>query len=149
MKVLKRIWTQKKKNLDPKDVKSKASKDWKMMDEEKRREYTEKKKDNDTWLKRARQTRKITPLSIFVQMTVDAAKAKNKEVPTLKEIAPAWKKLSSSEKEKYKKYAEYENKDREKLREIYELVNGVKPKKPAGAFRVFLQEKKEKHYGIN
>ena len=132
------------KNLDPKEVKSKASKDWKLMDEEKRREYTDKKEENDTWFKRAKQTRKVTPLSIFVQKTVEAAKAKNKEVPTLKEIAPAWNKLSSSEKEKYKKYAEDENKDREKLREIYELVNGVKPKKPAGAFRVFLQENARK-----
>ena len=132
------------KNLDPKDVKSKASKDWKMMDEETRREYTEKKKDNDNWLKKIGQTRKITPLSLFVQKTVDAAKAKNKEIPTLKEIAPAWKRLSSAEKDKYKKYAEDENKDREKLREIYELVNGVKPKRPAGAFRVFLQENARK-----
>jgi len=132
------------KNLDPKDVKSKASKDWKMMDEDKRREYTEKKQENDTWFKRAKQTRKVTALSMFVQKTIEAAKAKNKEVPTLKEIAPAWRKLSSAEKKKYEDYAEFENKDREKLREIYELVNGVKPKKPAGAFRVFLQENARK-----
>ena len=132
------------KNLDPKDVKSKASKDWKMMDEDKKREYTEKKQENDNWFKKAKQTRKVTALSMFVQKTVEAYKKKNKEVPTIKEIAPAWKKLSSSEKDNYRKYAEDENRDREKLREIYELVNGVKPKKPAGAFRVFLQENARK-----
>ena len=132
------------KNLDPKDVKSKASKDWRMMDVDQRREYTEKKKDNDNLFKTIKQTRKVTPLSIFVQMTVEAAKKKNKEIPTLKEIAPVWKKLSSAEKDKYKRYSDFENKDREKLREIYELVNGVKPKKPAGAFRVFLQENANK-----
>ena len=132
------------KNLDPKDVKSKASKDWKMMDEDKRREYTEKKKDNDTWFKKASQTRKVTPLSMFVQKTIEVAKAKNKELPTIKEIAPAWRKLSSAEKKKYEDYADFENKERQDLREIYELVNGVKPKKPAGAFRVFLQENAKK-----
>ncbi len=132
------------KNLDPKEVKAKASKDWKMMDEDKRREYIDKKTENDTWFKKAKQTRKVTPLSIFVQKTIQAAKDKNKEVPTIKEIAPAWNKLSAAEKEKYKTYAEDENRDREKLREIYELVNGVKPKRPAGAFRVFLQENAKK-----
>jgi hypothetical protein len=132
------------KNLDPKDVKSKASKDWKMMDEEKRKEYTDKKAENDKWFKKVSQNRKVTALSMFVQNTVDVAKAKNKEIPTIKEIAPAWKKLSSAEKEKYKTYADFENRNREKLREVYELVNGVKPKKPAGAFRVFLQENARK-----
>ena len=53
--------------------------------------------------------------------------------------------MPNSEKEKYKKYAEEINEERERLYDIYELVNGIKPKKPAGAFRVFLQEKaKEK-----
>ncbi len=132
------------KNLDPKDVKAKASKDWKMMSEDERREYTEKKKENDNWLKMAKQTRKVTPLSMFVRKTIETAKKKNKELPTIKEIAPAWNKLSTPEKNKYKTYAEDENRDRENLREIYELVNGVKPKKPAGAFRVFLQENAKK-----
>ena len=133
------------KNLDPKEVKAKASKDWRMMSQEEREEYQQRKKDNDDWFEKAKHTKRVNPLSIFVQRTIQSAKAKNKEPPKLAEIGPAWKKLPNSEKEKYKKYAEEINEERERLYDIYELVNGIKPKKPAGAFRVFLQEKaKEK-----
>ena len=133
------------KDLDPKKVKAKASKDWRMMSEEDRNTYKDRKKDNDDWFEKAKTTRKVTALSIFVQNTIKTAKEKNKEVPTLADIAPLWKKMSKSEKQKYIDYANDINEEREKLQDIYELVSGVKPKKPAGAFRVFLQEKaKEK-----
>ena len=133
------------KNLEPKEVKTQASKDWRMMPEEEREVYQQRKKDNDDWFEKAKHTKKVNPLSIFVQRTIQSAKAKNKEPPKLAEIGPAWKKLPNSEKEKYKKYAEEINEERERLYDIYELVNGIKPKRPAGAFRVFLQEKaKEK-----
>ena len=130
---------------ETKEVKAKASRDWRMMSEEDRQVYNEKKKDNDDWFEKAKNTRKVTALSIFVQNTIQSAKDKKKDIPKLGEIAPLWKKLAPNEKAKYKKYADTINEERERLQDIYELVNGVKPKKPAGAFRVFLQEKaKEK-----
>lgn len=33
------------------------------------------------------------------------------------------------------------NKEREQLTDIYELVHGIKPKQPVGAYRMFIQEK--------
>ena len=129
------------KNKDPKEVKSKASHDWRMMSDDERQVYMDKKKDNDDWFEKAKNTRKVTALSLFVRNTIQAAKDKKKDIPQLKEIAPLWKKLSSSEKKKYKDYADDINKEREQLQDVYELVHGIKPKKPAGAFRVFLQEK--------
>ena len=133
------------KDIDPKEVQAKASRDWRMMSEEDRQIYNERKKDNDDWFEKAKNTRKVTALSIFVQTSIQNAKNKNQEPPKLGDIAPLWKKLSSADKAKYKKYADAINEERERLQDIYELVNGVKPKKPAGAFRVFLQEKaKEK-----
>ena len=59
----------------------------------------------------------------------------------MKEISPAWKKLSKNEKKSFEKYAQEINEEKEKLRDIYDIVHGIKPKKPAGAFRIFLQEK--------
>ena len=132
------------KDLDPKDVKSKASKDWRMMSNEERSVYQDKKKVNDEWFEKARHTRKVTALSIFVQKTIETAKEKKEDIPTLGDIAPLWKKMPSSQKEKYKKYADDINREREYLQNIYELVNGIKPKRPAGAFRVFLQETAKK-----
>ena len=133
------------KNLDPKEVKTQASKDWRMMDEKKRQVYLDRKKENDDWFEKAKNVRKVNALSIFVQNAIETAKEKHKEIPRLQDISPAWKKLSKSEKEKYQKYADDINEERERLQDIYELVKGIKPKRPAGAFRVFLQEKaKEK-----
>ena len=133
------------KNLDPKEVKKQASEDWRKMDQDERKVYIDRKKENDDWYEKAKNTRKVTALSIFVQNEIQTAKDKHKEIPKLADIAPSWKKLSKSEKEKYKKYADAINEERERLQDLYELVNGVKPKRPAGAFRVFLQEKaKEK-----
>ena len=133
------------KNLDPKDVKKKASDEWRRMSIEDKSEYLDKKKDNDDWFERAKKIRKVTPLTMFVQKAVKAAREQKKDVPKLADLAATWKSLKSSDKEKYIRYAEEINEDRERLQDIYELVNGIKPKRPAGAFRVFLQEKaKEK-----
>ena len=102
-------------------------------------------KKNDDWFDKAKHTRKVTALSMFIQRTVEEAKNRRKEIPKLADIAPAWKKLPASEKQRYKDYADEINEERDQLNDIYELVNGIKPKRPAGAFRCFLQEKaKEK-----
>ena len=53
--------------------------------------------------------------------------------------------LKPSEKRKYRIYADEINEEREKIRDIYELIYGIKPRKPYGAYKVFIQEKlKEK-----
>ena len=88
------------KDLDPKKVKAKASRDWRMMSEKDRNVYKERKKENDDWFEKAKNTRRVTALSIFVQNTIRTAKDKDEDVPTLADIAPLWKKMSSSEKKK-------------------------------------------------
>ena len=128
-------------NLDPKDVRKDAGNAWAKMSEEEKKVYIDKKKENDNWFLKAEKIRKITPIALFIQKKIQEAKEKHKEPPALKEIAPAWKKLSKNEKKSFEKYAQELNEEKEKLRDIYDIVHGVKPKKPAGAFRIFLQEK--------
>ena len=66
-------------------------------------------------------------------------------MPNLEEIKYSWSILPTSMKSKFKKYAESINEEREKLNDIYELINGMKPKLPKGPFKIFMQEKlKEK-----
>ena len=133
------------KNEDPKDVKKKASDDWRKMDIEDKEKYLDQKKENDTWFEKARKTKKVTPLTMFVQKALEAAREKGQEAPKLADLADTWKRLKSSDKDTYKKYADELNSDRERTQHLYELVHGIKPKRPARAFRVFLQEKaKEK-----
>jgi len=127
--------------LDPKDVRKDAGSAWAKMTEEEKKVYADKKKENDNWFLKAEKIRKINPIALFIQKKIQEAKDKHKEPPTLKEIAPAWKKLSKNEKKSFEKYAQELNEEKEKLRDIYDIVHGIKPKKPAGAFRIFLQEK--------
>ena len=129
------------KNEDPTIVKKKASEDWRQMSLDDKAEYMDKKKENDKWFDKAQKTRKVTPLTMFVQKALDAAREKNQEFPKLAELAKAWKSLKPGEKKTYIDYANTINEERERLQNVYELVHGIKPKRPAGAFRVFLQEK--------
>ena len=128
-------------NLDPKDIKKSASTEWAEMSEEQKGVYKDKKKENDNWFEKAKKIRKITPIALFIQKKYDEAKEKKQEPPKLKDIAPSWKKLSKKEKETYEKYAQELNEEKEQLQDLYEITHGVKPKRPAGAFRIFLQEK--------
>ena len=127
--------------LDPKEVRKEAGNSWAKMSDEEKKVYVEKKKENDNWFLKAEKIRKITPIALFIQRKIQEAKEKHKEPPALKEIAPAWKKLSKNEKKSYEKYAQEMNEEKEKLKDIYDIVHGIKPKKPTGAFRIFLQEK--------
>ena len=126
---------------DPKEVKKEATSSWARMSENEKKVYLDKKKENDNWFEKAEKIKKVTPIALFIQKKIEEAKEKHKEPPSLKEIAPAWKKLSKNDKKSYEKYAQELNEEKEKLQDIYEIVHGVKPKKPAGAFRIFLQEK--------
>ena len=128
-------------NLDPKEVKKSAAEEWEKMTKEQKKVYKDKKKENDDWFEKAKSIRKITPIALFIQKKFDEAKKSKQEPLQLKDIAPAWKKLSKKEKKTYEKYAQELNEEKEQLQDLYEITNGIKPKKPKGAYRIFLQEK--------
>ena len=129
------------KGQDPKDVKKEASSTWAKMSVEEKKIYDDKKKDNDNWFLKAQKIKKVTPISLFIQNEIEEAKKQHKELPQLKDIAPKWKQLPKNKKISYEKYAQELNEEKEQLQDIFEIINGVKPKRPKGAFRIFLQEK--------
>ena len=61
---------------------------------------------------------------------------------SFKEAGANWKagKVPQKQIEKYEKYAEEENRKKERLVHLWEISNGVKPKKPLGAFKLFLRD---------
>ena len=128
--------------LDPKEVRKDAGNSWVKMTEEEKQVYINKKKENDNWFLKAEKISKVNPIALFIQRKIQEAKDQHKEPPTLKEIAPAWKKLSKAEKKSYEKYAQEINEEKEKLKDIYDIVHGIKPKKPTGPFQQVLKEKK-------
>ena len=129
------------KGFDPKEVKKDAASEWSKMSNEQKQVYKDKKKETDDWFQKAQKIRKITPIALFIQKSIDDAKKNHKDPPKLKDIAPSWKKLSKNEKKTFEKYAQDLNEEKEKLQDIYDITHGIKPKKPNGAYRIFLQEK--------
>ena len=129
------------KKHDPKEVKKEAASEWAKMSNEEKQLYKDKKKENDNWFQKAQKIKKITPIALFIQKQIEEAKKNGKEPPQLKEIAPAWRQLSKEEKKTFEKYAQELNEEKEQLQDIYEITHGIKPKRPKGAYRIFLQEK--------
>ena len=131
-----------KNNYDPKEVKKLAYEDWKKMDNKEKEIYFEKKDENDNIFEKAKNLKKINGMGLFIQEVFQKAINKNLEqMPSLQEIIETWKSSPSAIKQKFEKYAKELNEERQKLTDIYELVNGIKPKLPAGAFKIFVQEK--------
>jgi hypothetical protein len=90
------------KNLDPKEVKKQASEDWRKMGQDERKVYIDRKKENDDWYEKAKNTRKVTALSIFVQNEIQTAKDKHKEIPKLADIAHLGKNYLNQKKKNIK-----------------------------------------------
>jgi len=129
------------KGYDPKHVKKEASLEWIKIPFEEKKFYDDKKKDNDNWFLKTQKLRIINHISLFIQKEIEEAKKQHKELPKLKEIIIKWKQLPKSKKLLYEKYAEVLNEEKEQFQNIYEIIYGIKRKRPKGAFRIFLQEK--------
>ena len=85
--------------------------------------------------------KKITPLTLFIHKKFQEAKKKGQELPSLKDVSVSWKNMSKNKKEIFKDYVNQINEEAEMLKDLSDIIKGVKPKKPAGAFLMFLQEK--------
>lgn len=128
-------------NLDPKEVEKNALIQWREMPINEKRIYKEKKKSNDIWFLEAKKITKINPISLFTKIKFEKARKMHNKLPTVEEIILSWKELSDEKKKIYKKYAQKINDKKEKLQDLYDIIHGVKPKKPSGALICFLKEK--------
>ncbi len=111
------------------------------MKKDDKKVYLNMKREKDNWFFRGQKVRKVTALSMFVQKQITDAKHKHKPTPQIKELVPAWHDPDEEEKEKYQQYADEINEERRSLQDLFDFTHGFKPKRPAGVYRVFLQEK--------
>jgi hypothetical protein len=127
-------------NKTIREIKESARKDWAVLPIEKKKIYVEMKKENDQWFEKCKKIGKVTGMMVFIQKTFDKAKKESQIRPNIKDIASVWKGLNENEKQKFQEYAEEINKEKQKLKDLYELTRGIKPRKPCGAYKIFLQE---------
>ena len=129
------------KDEDPKEVKKIASEDWDKMSNEEKLQWKRKKEENDDWWEHAKKSRHINAYAVFVQKKIEEANEKGEETPNFKKCAKLWNQLNDKQKKKYEDAAEEMNEERKRMRELFEIANGIQPKKPAGAYKIFLSEK--------
>ena len=130
-----------KNEQEPEDIKKIARKDWSEMSKEEKLKWQNEKDNIDNWWERAKNSKNISSYCVFIQKKIEDAKEKNEEMLNFDTCAKIWKKMSKNKKKIYEAYAEEMNRERKTMREIYEIINGIQPNKPAGAFKIFLSEK--------
>ena len=133
------------KHLNPNKVKIDAKNIWAKMKKEEKEKYTELKKKNDNIFLEAEKINKLNAVALFIKKRINEEKDKYNEPPSVQELSKEWKNLSRNEKNNYKKYAREINTEKKKLRNIYDIIHGIRPKKPKGAFLIFLKEKAKKN----
>ena len=124
---------------DPKEIQKEASEEWKHMSIEEKRSWNNLKKENDSWWEKVKHYHTVNSFAVFVEKSIAKAKEDDKKI-SFKDISKLWKGLSFEKKKKYEELANIINKERKRIREIYEMVNGIKPKRPMGAYKIFLSE---------
>jgi hypothetical protein len=127
---------------DPKEAKKEAAAKWNDMSADDKREWNLKKKDHEAMMDKLKETANMYTVSaymIFCRDQMAAAREKDSTM-TLKECGEKWKKTKQSIRDQYAQFAEEENEERQKNRDLYELAYGVKPKRPQGAYNMFLME---------
>lgn len=125
---------------DPIQARKEAREKWKSISEKEKKIYEDKKEKHmelyDS-LKKARG--RISGYILFVKDQLMQAKDKELRM-TIVDCAELWKKEKPAIKEKYMIYADEIREERERMRDLYEITFGIKPKRPLGAYKFFMME---------
>ena len=129
------------KGEDPKKLKKQSKQIWKNMPIYEKEKFYKQKKNNDTLITLILKYKQINPIIIFSYIELENSKKSNILMPELVDILKKWNNLPSNKKKIYESYTNELIFIRFKLLNIFYIINGVKPKIPAGALRLFLQIK--------
>lgn len=129
--------------IQQKDVKEemkKAREDWDNMGKAEKAKWNRAKKENDFLWAHAEKNGPINSYSLFVKEKIRGIQ-EGKKVPNFKEVAEMWKTTSDAEKLEYQEKAREFNEGYRRAKEMINIAHGIKPKRPMGAFKIFLMEK--------
>lgn len=127
---------------DTKEAQKEAAAKWSEMSLEQRKEWNTKKKEHDAMMDKLKETANMYTVSAYMVFCRDQMAAAREKGTTadLKACGEKWQKTKQSVRDQYSQFAEEENEERQKNRDLYEIAYGVKPKKPQGAYNLFLSE---------
>ena len=124
-----------------KEIKKKAYENWKKMSEEEKLKYNNKIINPENWIEKIKTIKYIKSYVIFIYKSISDSKEKKEEIPDFKFLKNKWEKMDKNERKKYEDYANEIISERKKIKNLFEKKNVIKPKKPIGAYRIFLSEK--------
>jgi hypothetical protein len=125
---------------DPREARKEAREKWKLISEKEKNIYEEKKEKHMELYDSLKQARgRISGYILFIKDQLMQAKEKEIRM-TIVDCAELWKKAKPSIKEKYMIYADEIREERERMRDLYEITFGIKPKRPLGAYKFFMME---------
>jgi hypothetical protein len=125
---------------DPKEARKEAREKWKEMSDDQKTKYEEKKEKHKELYDALRSAKgRVSGYTLFVKDELMAARENNQRM-TLIDCAEKWKKTKESIKEKYQQYADEVREDRERMRDLYEITFGIKPRRPIGSYKFFMME---------
>ena len=132
------------KNIQPKDIKKEAREIWNKMDIKEKILYRTAKRENDNFYDEIMNHKYISPFFIFMNNELNLYRKNKKKKPSLKQLIDTWNKLPKSETEKYIAFSKEIKDDQNNMQNLYDIIRGIKPKIPAGAYRTFLEDKASK-----
>ena len=123
---------------DPAKIRKKAKVDWSNMNKNDKEIFSSRREKAINWHQKAKNLKKITGISLYIQKKFAEAKEKKEPYPNITSLSQKWKNLDSNLKIIFEKEANILALENERLLDIYYLCRGIKNKKPIGAFRLFM-----------
>lgn len=113
-----------------------AKESWEGLSDNEKDEWRNKFKEDQEITKELRYHKpgKVSAYMCFVQHQTNFL-----GIP-IKEAKEKWTKLTKQSRENYEMQAYEQNKEKERLRDLYEIAAGEKPKQPMGAFSIYLSQ---------
>ena len=126
------------KDVQPSEARKQAKGAWEKLKDSDRKKFEEEYEKNQALMKELHEFNpgRLSAYNLYVRDQC------HNHGMSFKEAGANWKagKVPQKQVEKYEKYAEEENRKKERLVHLWEISNGVKPKKPLGAFKLFLRD---------
>ena len=125
---------------NPKEARKEARENWKSISDAEKILYEQKKEKHMELYDTLRQARgRISGYILFIKDQLMQAKEREQRM-TIIDCRELWKKAKPSIREKYMMYADEIREERERMRDLYEITFGIKPKRPLGAYKFFMME---------
>lgn len=129
------------KGEDPQIIMRESKISWKKLSLKEKQKFVKRDKNNKNLIQLIIKYNEINPIIIFCFIELENSLKANKKIGGINDVLTKWKNLEANQKKLYEKYTRALIIIKYKLLNIYYIINGIKPKAPSGALKLFLEIK--------